>query len=76
MAVGWSVIWLDLASFALEFDVSAAYGPFELCFGYDTPVGPCYHIFRAHDPIIGFKGPLEPWSPLTPTAPKLTISLI
>ena len=36
----------------LIFDISVVYGPIELCFGYDTPVGLCNHIFRAHDPII------------------------
>ena len=42
------------------FDISVVYDPIELCFGYDTPVGLCYHISRAHGHIIGFRGPLEP----------------
>ena len=51
---------LFLAFLALTFDISVVYGPIELSFGYDTPVGLCCHISRAHGPIIGFRGPLEP----------------
>ena len=43
---------------ALLFHISAVYGPIGLCFGYDAPIGPCYHNFRAHDPIDRFRGPL------------------
>ena len=38
-------------------DISVVYGPIELCFGHDTPVGVCCHISRAHDPIIRCRGP-------------------
>ena len=40
------------------FHISAVYGPIGLCFGYDAPIGTCYHNFRAHDPIDRFRGPL------------------
>ena len=36
------------------FHISAVYGPIGLCFGYDAPVGFCYHISRAYSPIISF----------------------
>ena len=42
------------------FDISVVYGPIELCFGHDTPVGVCCHISRALDSIIRFRGP---WGP-------------
>ena len=42
---------------ALKFDILAVYGPIGLCFGYDAPVGLCYHVFKAHGPITGFRGP-------------------
>ena len=45
---------------AIIFDISVVYGPIELCFGHDTPVGVCCHISRAHDPIVRFRGP---WGP-------------
>ena len=44
----------------LIFDISVVYGPIELCFGYDTPGGLSYHLSRAHNPIIRFRGP---WGP-------------
>ena len=31
--------------------ISAVYGPIGLCFGYDAPIGPFYHKFRAREPI-------------------------
>ena len=36
------------------FHISAVYGPIGLCFGYDAPVGFCYHIFRAYSLITSF----------------------
>ena len=41
--------------------ISAIYGPIELRFGYDAPVGLCYHISRVHAPNTRFRGP---WGPL------------
>ena len=40
--------------------ISQIYGFIGLCFGYDASVGLCYHIFRAHGPITGFRGPCGP----------------
>ena len=64
-SVGWLVRQLadpfDLAFLASNFDISAVYGRIGLCFGYDAPVGLCYHISRAHAPITRFRGP---WGPL------------
>ena len=60
-SVGRSVCRSDLAFLASNFDISAVYGPIGLCFGYDAPVGLCYHIPRAHGPITRFRGP---WGPL------------
>ena len=51
---------LILAFWALKCDISVVYGLIKLCFGYDTPVGLCYHISRAQGHTIGFRGPLEP----------------
>ena len=42
---------------ALNFDISAVYGPIRLWFRYDAPVGLCFHISRAHGPITRFRGP-------------------
>ena len=44
-----------------NFDISAVYSPNGLCFGYDAPVGLCYHISRAQAFINKFRGP---WGPL------------
>jgi hypothetical protein len=33
------------------FYISAVYGPIGLCFGYEAPMGFCYHISRAHGSI-------------------------
>ena len=60
LSVGRSVGLFHLAFLTSNFIISAVCGPIELCFGYDTPVGLCYHISRAHGHIIGFSGPLEP----------------
>ena len=38
--------------------ISAVYGPIGLCFGYDAPIGPFYHNFRAREPIDQFRVPL------------------
>ena len=51
----------SIAFLASNFDISAVYGRIGLCFGYDAPVGLCYHISRAHAPITRFRGP---WGPL------------
>ena len=52
---------------ALKFNISAVYGPIELCFGYDAAVSLCCHISGAYGPIIGFRAPLEPlYDPVTP----------
>ena len=58
--VGCSVYRSDLAFLVSNFNISAVYGPIGLCFGYDAPVGLCYHISRAHGPITRFRGP---WGP-------------
>ena len=60
-SVGRSVGRSDLAFLASNFNISAVYGRIGLCFGYDAPVGLCYHISRAHAPITRFRGP---WGPL------------
>ena len=60
-SVGRSVGPFYLAFLASNFDISAVYGPIGLCFGYDAPVGFCYHISRAHGPITKFR---DPWGPL------------
>ena len=36
------------------FHIFAVYGSIGLCFGYDSSVGSCYHISRAHGPISRF----------------------
>ena len=43
-------VWIS-SILTLVFDISAVYGPIGLCFGYDAPVGLCFHISRAHGPI-------------------------
>ena len=40
------------------FYISAVYGPIGLCFGYDAPIGPFFHNFRAREPIDRFRVPL------------------
>ena len=50
-----------LAFLASNVDISAVYGPIGLYFGYGAPVGFCYHISRAHDPIARFR---DPWGPV------------
>ena len=36
------------------FHIFAVYGSIRFCFGYDSSVGSCYHISRAHGPITRF----------------------
>ena len=38
-------------------EISSVYGLIGLRFGYDALVGLCYHVFKAHGPITGFRGP-------------------
>ena len=42
---------------ASMFHISAVCGLIRLYFGYDAPVGVCYHISEAQGLIIGFRGP-------------------
>ena len=44
----------------LIIDILVVYHQIEPCFGYDTPVGLCYHISEAHGPIHRFR---NPWGP-------------
>ena len=60
LSVCLSVCRFDLAFSTSNFNISAVCCLIELCFGYDTPGGLCYHISKAHDPIVWFR---SPWGP-------------